>query len=219
MTVVSNPANMLIGVKQKLKSDFSPGLYGRAFSPSALVRAFGGCTSCEVCAVFARHTPGWIRAGFPGMGGSAFQSGTLGGIPSRPSVLDFLAAKWLQEADLNRRYTAYEAAVLPLHHPAMCRGLTAPRRYKNGDMPPSGVGAPNGFCHRDIDLENRYFTCKLPAPIVFLPSASLLFYRLLYTFKLRFFFRFPPIQIRLNAQTLQNLSAYFLDKHNASPVE
>ena len=109
------------------------------FSPSALVRAFGGCTSCEVCAVFARHTPGWIRAGLPGMGGSAFQSGTLGGIPSLPSVLDFLAAKWLQEADLNRRYTAYEAAVLPLHHPAMCRGLTAPRRYKIGDMPRLGL--------------------------------------------------------------------------------
>ena len=54
------------------------------------------------------------------MGDSAFQSGTLGGIPSLPSVLDFLAAKWLQETDLNRRHTAYEAAVLPLHHPAMC---------------------------------------------------------------------------------------------------
>src|SRR5699024_3185472 len=54
--------------------------------------------------------------------------------------------------------------------------------YKIGDMPPSGVGAPNGFCHRDIDLEDRYFTCKLPAQIVFLPSTSLLFYRLLYTF-------------------------------------
>ena len=40
---------------------------------------------------------------------------------------------------MNRRYTAYEAAVLPLHHPAMCRGLTAPRRYKNGDMPRLGL--------------------------------------------------------------------------------
>lgn len=59
------------------------------FSPSALVRAFGGYTSFEVCAVFARHTPGWIRAGFPGMGGSAFQSGTQVGVPSLPSVLDF----------------------------------------------------------------------------------------------------------------------------------
>ena len=73
------------------------------------------------------------------MGGSAFQSGTLGGIPSLPSVLDFLAAKWLQETDLNRRHTAYEAAVLPLHHPAMCRGLTVPRRYKIGDMPRLGL--------------------------------------------------------------------------------
>lgn len=140
-------------------------------------------TSCEVCAVFARHTPGWIRAGLPGMGGSAFQSGTQRA-KSPPSLLCwiFLAANWLQEADLNRRYTAYEAAVLPLHHPAMCRGLTAPRRYKIGDMPPSGVGAPNGFCHRDIGLEDRYFTCKLPAQIVFLPSTSLLFYHLLHTF-------------------------------------
>lgn len=40
---------------------------------------------------------------------------------------------------MNRRHTAYEAAVLPLHHPAMCRGLTAPRRYKNGDMPRLGL--------------------------------------------------------------------------------
>ena len=40
---------------------------------------------------------------------------------------------------MNRRYTAYEAAVLPLHHPAMCRGLTVPRRYKIGDMPRLGL--------------------------------------------------------------------------------
>ena len=79
------------------------------------------------------------------MGGSAFQSGTQRA-KSPPSLLCwiFLAAKWLQEADLNRRYTVYEAAVLPLHHPAMCRGLTVPRRYKIGDMPPSGVGADSG---------------------------------------------------------------------------
>ena len=125
-------------------------------------------TSCEVCAVFARHTPGWIRAGLPGMGGSAFQSGTLGGIPSLPSVLDFLAANWLQEADLNRRYTAYEAAVLPLHHPAMCRGLTAPRRYKIGDMPPSGVGADSGNRTRVPRVEIWYSTIELhPQACVF----------------------------------------------------
>lgn len=145
MTVVSNPANTLIGVKQKLKSNFSPGLYGRAFFALRPRAGFGRYTSCEVCAVFARHTPGWIRVGLPGMGGSAFQSGTQRA-KSPPSLLCsiFLAAKWLQEADLNRRYAAYEAAVLPLHHPAMCRGLTVPRRYKNGDMPPSGVGADSG---------------------------------------------------------------------------
>ena len=34
------------------------------FSPSALVRAFGGYTSCEVCAVFARLTSGWLRMGY-----------------------------------------------------------------------------------------------------------------------------------------------------------
>ena len=184
-------------------------------------------TSCEVCAVFARHTPGWIRAGLPGMGGSAFQSGTqVEGSP--PSLLCwiFLAVHHVTSgrprpciSPPHMRCTADQTPVAMRRLAGMCRGLTVPRRYKIGDMPPSGVGAPNGFCHRDIGLENRYFTCKLPAPIVFLPPTSLLFYRLLYTFKLRFFFRFPPIQIRLNAQTLQNLSAYFLDKHNASPVE
>ena len=95
------------------------------------------------------------------MGGSAFQSGTLGGIPSLPSVLDFLAAKWLQEADLNRRYTAYEAAVLPLHRPAMCRGLTVPRRYKIGDMPPSGVGADSGNRTHVFGLESRRSAVEL----------------------------------------------------------
>lgn len=95
------------------------------------------------------------------MGGSAFQSGTLGGIPSLPSVLDFLAANWLQEADLNRRYTAYEAAVLPLHHPAMCRGLTVPRRYKNGDMSPSGVGADSGNRTHVFGLEGRRSAVEL----------------------------------------------------------
>ena len=40
-----------------------------------------------------------------------------------------------------------------------------------------------------------------------------------YIRKRAFLFSRNPIQIRLNAQTLQNLSACFLDKHNASPVE
>lgn len=83
------------------------------------------------------------------------------GVPSLPSVLDFLAAKWLQEADLNRRYTAYEAAVLPLHHPAMCRGLTVPRCYKIGDMPPSGVGADSGNRTHVFGLEGRRSAVEL----------------------------------------------------------
>lgn len=80
------------------------------------------------------------------------------------------------------RCTADQTPVAMRRLAGMCRGLTAPRHYKIGDMPPSGVGAPNGFCHRDIGLEDRYFTCKLPAQIVFLPSTSLLFYHLLHTF-------------------------------------
>lgn len=141
----------------KLARSIWPGFFF-ALRPRA---GFGGYTSFEVCAVFARHTPGWIRAGLPGMGGSAFQSGTLGGVPSLPSVLDFLAAKWLQEADLNRRYTAYEAAVLPLHHPAMCQGLTVPRRYKIGDMPPSGVGADSGNRTHVFGSEGRRSAVEL----------------------------------------------------------
>lgn len=80
------------------------------------------------------------------------------------------------------RCTADQTPVAMRRLAGMCRGLTVPRRYKIGDMPPSGVGAPNGFCHRDIGLEDRYFTCKLPTQIVFLPSTSLLFYHLLHTF-------------------------------------
>ena len=139
MTVVSNPANMLIGVKQKLKSDFSPGLYGRAFSPSALARALADIPLAR----YAPFSPGIRPAGYGRVSPAwaAVHSNPAHRSGSPPSLLCwiFLAANWLQEADLNRRYTAYEAAVLPLHHPAMCRGLTAPRRYKNGDMPRLGL--------------------------------------------------------------------------------
>ena len=62
---------------------------------------------------------------------------------------------------MNRRYTAYEAAALPLRHPATCRGLTVPRRYKIGDMPPSGVGADSGNRTHVFDLESRRSAVEL----------------------------------------------------------
>lgn len=161
MTVVSNPANMLIGVKQKLKSDFSPGLYGRAFSPSALARALADIPLAR----YAPFSPGIRPAGYGRVSPAwaAVHSNPAHRSGSPPSLLCwiFLAANWLQEADLNRRYTAYEAAVLPLHHPAMCRGLTVPRRYKIGDMPPSGVGADSGNRTHVFGLESRRSAVEL----------------------------------------------------------
>ena len=111
-----------------------------------------------------RFRPAYARldtGGFPRHGRQCIPIRHARRTPSLPSVLDFLAAKWLQETDLNRRYTAYEAAVLPLHHPAMCRGLTAPRRYKIGDMPPSGVGADSGNRTHVFGLECRRSAVEL----------------------------------------------------------
>ena len=89
---------------------------------------------------------------------------------SPPSLLCwiFLAANWLQETGLNRRYTAYEAAALPLHHPAMCRGLTVPRRYKIGDMPRLGLERIAGIeptCSaRKADVLPLNYTRVCPPP-------------------------------------------------------
>ena len=50
----------------------------------------------------------------------------------------------------------------------MCRGLTVPRRYKIGDMPPSGVGADNGNRTHVPRVEIWYSTIELhPQACVF----------------------------------------------------
>ena len=130
-------------------------------SSSALAQALGDIPLSR----YAPFSPGIRPAGYgrvsPAWAAVHSNPAHRSGVPSLPSVLDFLAAKWLQEADLNRRYTAYEAAVLPLHHPAMCRGLTVPRCYKIGDMPPSGVGAGSGNRTHVFGLEGRRSAVEL----------------------------------------------------------
>ena len=43
----------------------------------------------------------------------------------------------------------------------MCRGLTVPRRYEIGDMPPSGVGADSGNRTHVFGLESRRSAVEL----------------------------------------------------------
>ena len=102
------------------------------------------------------------------MGGSAFQSGTLGGTPSLPSALDFLAVHHVTSgrprpciSPPHMRCTADQTPVAMRRLAGMCRGLTVPRRYKIGDMPPSGVGADSGNRTHVFGLESRRSAVEL----------------------------------------------------------
>lgn len=104
MTVVSNPANMLIGVKQKLKSDFSPGLYGRAFftfNPHA------GLLVIYLLRGIRRFRPAYVRLvtdGFPAIDGMVHQTQT-----QKEIVIHFLSFSSFSPS------IWYQQQVLPLH--------------------------------------------------------------------------------------------------------
>ena len=59
------------------------------------------------------------------------------------------------------RCTADQTPVAMRRLAGMCRGLTVPRRYKIGDMPPSGVGADSGNRTHVFGLEGRRSAVEL----------------------------------------------------------
>lgn len=102
------------------------------------------------------------------MGGSAFQSGTRAGSP--PSLLCwiFLAVHHVTSgrprpciSPPHMRCAADQMPVAMRRLAGMCRGLTVPRRYKIGDMPPSGVGADSGNRTHVFGLESRRSAVEL----------------------------------------------------------